>query len=389
VFPRLRTTLETRVAIVGGGLTGCACAYAFAAKGIPVVVLEAQRIGSGATGGAPGVLRDDFDVPFAPAAAEHGLRAARTLWEGARRAARDFASVLRRTAIPCQLSAADFLSVTMSGSDAARRMRREYEARRAAGLEGTWATPAKVAREMAVASGGAIRMHGSVLDPYRACTGLASLALRRGAAVFEHTAVRRVRASAGHVEIVTTTGHVRAEAVLVAGAASIPDFRQLQRHLHSRHGYAVVTEPLPAAVRRSTGPGAAVLRDDADPPHLVRRLKEDRVLVAGADQAAIPERAKKGVLVQRTGQLMYELSLMYPAISGLRPEWSWSYAYQDTADGLPFIGTHRNFPRHLFALGTGRHGAAISWLAATLLLRQFVGEPMKGDPLFGFARTLR
>jgi glycine/D-amino acid oxidase-like deaminating enzyme len=60
-----------------------------------------------------------------------------------------------------------------------------------------------------------------------------------------------------------------------------------------------------------------------------------------------------------------------------------------TVDGLPYVGSHRNFPRHLFALGHGRHGAAVAWLAARVLLRQFQDSPDKGDELFGFARILK
>jgi glycine/D-amino acid oxidase-like deaminating enzyme len=62
--------------------------------------------------------------------------------------------------------------------------------------------------------------------------------------------------------------------------------------------------------------------------------------------------------------------------------------FDDTVDGLPYIGTHRNFPRHLFALGLGRHGASASWLAARVLLRHLAAEPAKGDDLFGFSRIL-
>ena len=62
-------------------------------------------------------------------------------------------------------------------------------------------------------------------------------------------------------------------------------------------------------------------------------------------------------LVQRSGQLMYQLSTIYPAISGALPEWSWDLAHDSTSDSLPYIGLHRNFPRHLFALGHGRHHA--------------------------------
>ena len=63
--------------------------------------------------------------------------------------------------------------------------------------------------------------------------------------------------------------------------------------------------------------------------------------------------------------------------------------HDTTVDGLPYVGLHRNFPRHLFALGHGRHGAAVAWLAARLLLRQFQGAPDKGDELFGFSRILK
>ena len=38
-------------------------------------------------------------------------------------------------------------------------------------------------------------------------------------------------------------------------------------------------------------------------------------------------------------------------------------------DGLPVVGPHRNFPRHLFALGHGRHGVGMAWLAAKRMRR--------------------
>jgi glycine/D-amino acid oxidase-like deaminating enzyme len=197
-----------------------------------------------------------------------------------------------------------------------------------------------------------------------------------------------VRAGRKTVDVVTASGTVRADTVVVAGSTEIPELRPLGRHLDSRHGYGVVTESLPAVVRRELGSRTMALRDAAVPPKFVRWLKEDRVLVAGADQAPVTPRGQDQALVQRTGQLMYELSLLYPAISGARPEWAWMFRFDDTVDGLPFIGAHRNFPRHLFAYGLGRHGVAAAWLAARLLLRQVTSTPAKGDDAFGFARIL-
>jgi glycine/D-amino acid oxidase-like deaminating enzyme len=85
---------------------------------------------------------------------------------------------------------------------------------------------------------------------------------------------------------------------------------------------------------------------------------------------------------------MYELSVLYPPISGLRAEWAWDLTHYETVDRLPFVGLHRNFPRHLFAMGASRHGAGFAWLAARILLRQYQGEAAKGDDLFGFSRVL-
>jgi glycine/D-amino acid oxidase-like deaminating enzyme len=301
----------------------------------------------------------------------------------------EFPAALRRFGINCELMPQDLLNIAPPRSDTIRLLRREYDARRAAGFDHRWITPLNLRREAAVESTGAIRTRGTVLDPYRACLGLASAALKRGATVFERSAVMRIKSGRKSVDVVTKGGTIRAQTAIVASGASIADLRPLRRHLHPRHGYGVVTEPLPAAVRRQVGERRVVMREASAPPRFVRWLKEDRVLIEGADRDPVPLRGRSAAVIQRTGQLMYELSLLYPPISGLRAEWGWSFSFDDTVDGLPFVGSHRNFPRLLFALGMGRHGSGAAWLAAKILLRHAAGDPMKGDDLFGFARILQ
>ena len=391
-YARFRGKADTAVVIVGGGLTGCACALSFAAAGIKVVLLEAEAIGQGATARGHGLVREDFDACFNETASTHGLAAARTMWQAFRRASLDVSATLRR--LPgadkarCDLEADDLLNFAPRDSEAARAFQREYQARRAAGLRHSWLTPSAVARETALESGGAIRTRGARLDPYRAVVAVAAAAVLRGAAVHEHSRVERVRAGRKHVEVTTDAGVVRAEAVLVATPAPLADLKALRRHLKPHLGYSVVTEPLPAAVRRAVGRRAAALRQDGRPPHLLRWLSDDRVFFSGADQPEVPARAREKALGQRTGQLMYELSLLYPDISGLAAAWSWDMTHYETVDRLPFAGVHRNFPRHLFGMGGARHGAGFAWLASRVLLRSFQGMPVKGDELFGFSRVL-
>ena len=367
-------------------VTGCTCAAAFAAAGPSL--LEADRIGGGATAGSAGLLRQDLDASFHASAEAHGVRTARHVWQGFRRASLDFAAALRRLGIRADLAPQDVLFFTRDGSESARQLQRECKARRDAGLESSWLTGRAVAVEAGVMANGGIRTKGEVLDPYRACIGLAAAAVSQRAQVHERTTVRRVRAGRKSVEVRTDGGVITADAVIMATGGLLDDVRALRRHFAPTQSYAVVTESLPAAVRREVGKRAAALRDSAAPPHVLRWLKDDRVLFSGADQPPVAPRLRDKTVVQRANQLMYELTTLYPAISGLQPEWGWDFLHYGSPDGLPVVGPHRNFPRHLFALGHGRHGAGMAWLAARVLLREFQGTPAKGDELFGFVRVL-
>lgn len=387
-LPRLRGPATADVVIVGGGLTGCACALAFAAARIPVILLEAEALGRAGAARGHGLVTEIYEASFRDAASAYGTAGARTMWQALRRGTLDLTAALKRLDARTAPRPMDLLTVASRDPEAARSLEREYRARRAAGFAHTWVRPGAVAAETGLDSGGAIRTRGIAIDPYRTCLATAAAAAGRGAVVHEGSPVTRVRHDRAGVEVTTAAGRVRAQTVVIATSAPIADLRALRRHLEPCRGYTVVTAPLPAALRRAVGTRRAAVRDDAAPPHLLRWLPGDRALFTGGDQPEVPPRVRDRALTQRTGQLMYELSLLYPEISGLAPAMSWDTLHHDTADRLPFAGAHRNFPRHLFAIGGGRHGAAFSWMAARILLRAFQRRPEKGDDLFGFARVL-
>ena len=89
-------------------------------------------------------------------------------------------------------------------------------------------------------------------------------------------------------------------------------------------------------------PPDLILRDTASPDHWTH-WTGNRVLFSGADQVSVPDRARERALVQRTGQLMYELSVLRSAISGMMPEYAWDVEHSRTIDGVPYYGPHRNY----------------------------------------------
>ena len=111
-------------------------------------------------------------------------------------------------------------------------------------------------------------------------------------------------------------------------------------------------------------------------------------MFSGALAAPVGSRLRDKAVVQRTAQLMYELSLRHPVISGLPAAWGWRVPVAYTPDGLPWIGTHRNYPFHFFALALGWHGESLAWFAARAALRHWQGESRTADDQLGFSRYL-
>jgi glycine/D-amino acid oxidase-like deaminating enzyme len=385
-YPKYRGQTDVDVAVIGGGLAGCMAAYTFAAAGVGVVLLEADRIGHGTASLASGWISDEPGARFSSVEHVMGLRAARHGWQAWRRAALDFMALIRRLDIKCDLEPHGLLSITPS-ADGTAQLKKEQKSRHDAGVHVSIANAREVAAETALTASAALRSKdGATLDPYRTTLGLAAAAVERGARVFERTAVRRTTFNRKIAVVHTADGSLTVRRVVVATGTPTALFKSLRRHFWFKSSYAVLTERVPAKIRRGLGKRAMVVRDSAVPPHIIRWVDDDRLLVVGADTETLPERLRQKTLVQRTGQLMYELSTLYPDISGLQPEYGWDAPYALTAEGVPYFGPHRNFPFHLFAFGDASHSVTGAYLASRIFLRNFLDQPDAADAAFTFTR---
>jgi glycine/D-amino acid oxidase-like deaminating enzyme len=383
-FPRLRGEHAADVVIVGAGLTGCVTALSCALAGLKPLVIEAERVGL-AAGRTSGLLLPDPGPSFRDVTKRHGLRAAKLVFGTWRRAALDAAAQLRRLSISCNLEPRE--SLIVGPQDDGKGLLREYDAREAAGVAGSWLTRRQITALTPLDVPAAMRARdGFLLDPYRACLGLANAAARRGATFFEQSRVKKVRVGRRNVEIVVDGGLVKAGTVIVATGSATPEFRPLRRHFKMREVYHALTEPMPAAIRKQVGNRSVSVRDSEGGGRRVVWTPDGRLLVLGGDQDETPARRRSEVLVQRTGDLMYQALMMYPAIVGLQPEWGWEASYGETADGLPYIGPHRNYPRHLFALGGSGDSLTGAFLASRILVRALQDNPEKSDQVYGWTR---
>jgi glycine/D-amino acid oxidase-like deaminating enzyme len=383
-YPRHRGSLQVEVAIVGGGALGCATAYVLAAAGIDVALFEQGRLAHGQAGRATGIVVHELEPFFYKLAKQHGVRDARHLYQIARRGSLECVSALKRLRIECGLQVRDAIHFS-STPDGIQELQKEYSTRRDAGLDVASLKGAPLFRQIGANGFGLITHGNASIDPYKAALGLARAAAARGAKIFEQSPVTRIRPRRRTVDIKTESGVVTASKVVVATGYPTEDFKPLRRRFTRSDAYVVLTAELPAAVRREMTSPELILRDVASPDHWMHWVG-NRVLFSGADQPSVADRARERALIQRTGQLMYELSVMRPAISGLMPEYSWAVESSRTIDGVPYYGPHRNYPHHYFAFSGGPGGLGLSFAAARIILRHYQGAPDKGDEPFSFTR---
>ena len=385
--PKLSGRHDADVVVIGGGITGCVAAQRLASRGFGVVVLEAQKIGRGSTAASTALLMQEPDVDFGDLSERYGRRTAATIWTASRRAVRSMIRAIAGLRTPAGLHRLPSVYFTRD-RDEARALAGEARARLRAGIDCRWLTPKELKDLTGIPGAGAILTRGNAqVNPYVACLGFAAAARRAGASLHERSAVRRVKAEGASIEAETEGGVVRARWAIVATGYATPEFKPLAGRFRMLHTYVIATPRLDAEVRRRIGLGDVMLWDTDRPYHYARWTADHRLLFGGHDH---PHKRKTSAatLARRTSELTADLVDLYPAARGTAPEYAWEGLFATTPDGLPYIGTHGRYPRHLFALGYGGNGMTFGFLAAEILDRLIRGVARPEDELFRFNRRV-
>ncbi len=387
-YPELASDLRVDVAIVGGGVTGAAVAWMFAHSGVRVAVLDAARVGRGSTAASTALLMQEPDIDFAELARRYGPKNARRVWRLSTAATRDFVRTLESLDIRCDLEHRDSVYYAL-GEPSGRRLRDELRRRRRAGIPGRWLDAAALRRATGIDGAGAIRTSGNAqADPYLACTGLLRAATRRGARIFERSSVDRIDADAGGVTLAVNGFAIRCARVVIATGYATPSFEPLAVAFRMLQTYVVATQRIPARLRRDFGLGNVMLWDTGRPYHYARWTIDNRLLLGGGDRPRVSERQRAKALRDGAVGVWQYFERRYPALQQVDIDVAWEGLFATTPDGLPYVGPHPDYPKHLFALGYGGNGMTFGFLAARLLLEWYRGKRTSDHRLFGFDRTV-
>jgi glycine/D-amino acid oxidase-like deaminating enzyme len=385
-YPTLLGSHDADVVIVGGGMTGAGIAHVFATAGLRVVLAEANLVGRGSTGASTALLMQETDEELGSLAKRYGPKPAARIWELSRSASRDLIATLRRLRISCDLEECATIYYT-SDPKAAVRLRAECRRRHNAGFSAAWLTPEALKAEAGIVGEGAIRSTGNArFDPYRACIGLLGAAEGRGARIFERSPVRRIYPTRQGVTVRTPKGRITAKRVVIATGFATPAFKPLAGRFSMKHTYVLATAPIHTAQRARLGLGDVLLWEARRPYHYARWTSDRRLLLGGNDRPVVPPSRRRRAFDAGTRKLREYFETLLPALADVECELAWEGLFAITPDGLPYIGPHRRYPRHLFALGYGGNGMTFGFLAARLLLDAVRDVPNRDLQLFAFNR---
>ncbi len=377
---RLRGRLTADVCIVGGGYTGLSAALHLARSGYQVVVLEANRIGWGASGRNGGQVGVGQRRGATELVAMFGLERARALWQLGRDATGLVRTLISRHAIDCDLSPGQM--VVAAKSSHIGDMVEEVELLRAqfgyrsirmmsrAELESELASP--------VFHGGWLDGEASHLHPLNYCLGLGRAAEEAGAQVFEHSAVI-AQDRTDPALLRTEKGEVSARYVLLACNGYLGGLEpRLAGKIMPINNFVVATESLGAEAATALIRNRACVHDTRFVVNYFRLSRDHRLIFGGGENYRTRFPRDIAAFVRP-----YMLRI-FPQLATARIDYAWGGTLAITLNRLPCIG--RLAPNIFYAQGYSGHGVPMATLAGQLVAEALAGTAERFDLMAGISQ---
>lgn len=373
-FPSLKGTVRPDICVIGGGYTGLSAALHLAEAGLEVVLLEASRVGSGASGRNGGQIHSGQRRDQDWIEQHMGLDDARRLWALAEDGKALLRALIAKHEIGCHVRSGLIVADHKPGyvahsHDYARKLREVYHYPHAEPLS----------REQLRALVGTDAYHGGMIDhdgghlhPLNLALGLARAATAAGARIFEQSRALSIT-DEGKPVVATATGTVEAAWVLECGDGLQDGLdARVDRHVMPIANYIAATEPLGERAREIIANDAAV----ADSRFVVNyyRLSHDgRLLFGGGETYTRRLKADPGSFVRP-----YMLKI-FPQLADVRIDHGWGGILGITMTRMPFV--RRLSPHVLAAAGYSGQGVMLAPLFGQILADAVRGQFSRFDLL--------
>lgn len=371
--PMLQEQLQADVCVIGGGFTGLSAALNLAEQGLDVVLLEAERIGFGASGRNGGLIGSGQRKDVIEMEEQFGLEQSRLFWQFAEDAKQEIRNRVARHNIDCDLQDGQLEGVHKQGylgmsAEVAEALAERYDYPHARALSRE-ETRALVATDDYLE--GLYDDQAMAIHPLNYALGLARAARDAGVRIFENSRVLEYTRS-DPATISTATGSVKASFIVLGCNGYL---RKLEPRVAGKimpiNNFLLTTESLDDERAKALIPGRYGIHDTRFVVNFYRMSADQRLIFGGGEnyRAQFPKDIANFVRPKMLG--------LFPQLEDVRIDYAWGGTLSVTVNRLPHVG--RLAPNLFFAQGYSGHGVSIANFAGKIIAEAIGGTASRFD----------
>ncbi|WP_407310438.1 NAD(P)/FAD-dependent oxidoreductase [Pseudomonas sp. nanlin1] len=374
--PALQDVVETDVCVIGAGYTGLSSALFLLEHGFSVTVLEAARVGFGASGRNGGQIVNSYSRDIDVIERSVGAEQAQLLGHMAFEGGRIIRDRVARYNIQCDLKDgglfAAFSPRQMGHLQAQKALWERYGHTQLELLD-RQRMAETVACEQYV--GGLLDMSGGHIHPLNLALGEAAAVESLGGRIFEQSAAIKIERGANPV-VHTAKGRVRAKFVIVAGNAYLGNLvPELAAKSMPCGSQVITTEPLDEALAASLLPQDYCV-EDCNYLLDYYRLSADRRLIFGG---GVVYGARDPANIEAI--IRPKMLKAFPQLQHVKIDYAWTGNFLLTLSRLPQVG--RLGDNIYYSQGCSGHGVTYTHLAGKVLAEALRGQAERFDAFAG------
>ncbi len=374
-FPNLKGKVKADVCIIGGGYTGLSAAPHLAEAGFNVTLLEAHRVGWGASGRNGGQLGTGQNQEQDYLEKTLGVGPAKQLWDIALEATETARTLIKTHNIKCDLRdgiAHANWHASDVGDDHAyvEKLHRDYGYDKISALDFDQ-TRALIGSK--AYHGGTLDTGSAHLHPLNYALGLAKAAAKAGVQIYETSEVTKVKSNNTH-QIHTADGQVVAENLIYACNGYLGKLEgKTAAKVMPINNFIAATEPLGQETAEGLIAKDIAVADSKFVVNYFRRSADNRLLFGGGETYGYRFPKDIAALVRKP---MLEV---YPQLKDTKIDYAWGGTLGITMNRMPSF--QRLSPTSYSLSGYSGHGVGMATMAGKIVSRAIQGNAEQFDAM--------
>lgn len=375
--PRLEGDQRADVCVIGGGFTGLSAALNLAERGFDVVLLEAERVGWGASGRNGGLIGSGQRKDALELEQQLGYERSKQLWDFAEAAKAEIRGRAARHAIDCDLQHGQiegvhkqrYVGMSAQYADALAE-RYDYPHARALARDELRSMVATESFHEGLHDTRAMSIH-----PLNYALGIARAASEAGVRIYEHSRVTGYTRT-DPATVTTAGGSVEARFIVLGCNGYLGKLEpRVAGRIMPINNYVIATEPLGEEAARELIADRNCVHDTRFVVNFFRTSRDHRLLFGGGEnyRAKFPRDIAAFV---RPHMLQ-----LFPQLKDTRIDYAWGGTLSVTVRRFPQFG--RLQPNLFFAHGYSGHGISIANFAGKIIAEAIGGTAERFDVMAG------